>query len=434
MGSALDMNQLQKNKLINVVYDYLNGVDTSIVRATLTVLCNETEGDARSLYQSILVYPENENALFKMLRVPQNKQKNYRDAMNLFELLTHLHQDGYGHGHLGFLLRLINDTKYHHHLGLKRAVASSIIIMSTAAFFYIYPQYFQQTRRFIATILPRILLDWIKKTFSILRNITFIGMGYSIITFLLFLYQTFYHGFSNLNQKLTAVFFKSSATSLSLAGYILCFLAAGVATPLTGVLFISAAGVDVIESLVSYFMIRLKPLFKPNPNDSTWNELADRARQINQREQALKSMWVKLGGALLVTGLVAVWCFFPPSLILTLTCMASITVVGLIKAAMLSSIESGYTEKLQKKLQSVAESYISNETPPPSLVIEKQKLAETHLPQQQKHIEKNNVGVVSTAKTAGTLFNQNQTKSKAPTHQQEDLLNNTTSPISGMLI
>jgi hypothetical protein len=365
MDAALDINHLQKSKLIKTVYAYLNGGDTGQIRTTLAQLCNDTESDAKSLYQSILTYPDIEDTLFDMLRVPKDKQKNYRDKINLFSLLTHLHQDGWGHGHLSFLLTLINDTTYHHYRGTKSSILSSIMLINTGAFFYRYPQYFHNTLRFISTVLPRIILEWVKKTFSILQNITFIGMSYTTFMFLIFLYKTFYHGLSNLNQKLTAVFFRGSATGLSMAGYILCFLAAGVATPLTGILFISGSAIDVVESVISYLMIRLKPMSKKDVHNQTWHDIADQARQESQRKQAGKSVWIKLSAALIVTAIVAIWCFFPPSLVLTLTCMAAISVIGVVKSLILSSIESKYTEKLQKTLQTAAQSLAEDDTQSP---------------------------------------------------------------------
>lgn len=406
---TLNINHVQKNKLINTVYGYLNGADITKVRAILNATCNETEADAKSLYKSILVYPKIEEELFKMLQVPESMQKNYRNKEHLFELLTHLHQDGYSHGHLAHFLTLIDKTKYHNYKGTKIAILSSFTLVNISAFFYIYPEYFRKAQQFILSVLPRILFDWIKKTFSILRNLPFIGIIYTSVTFFAFLYQTFYHGLSNLSQKLTAVFFRGAATGLSLTAYIMCFLTAGVATPLTGILFISGSAIDVIQSVVNYCMIRFKPIPKHESTSPTWEIVADHVRQKHQQQHAGKTVWVNLGAAILLTAVVAMWCFFPPSILLTLGCMAATVVVSGVKYLTLSHIEAQYTEKLQRSLQTAAKTLTPIEEKPLHTPLMTPQLTTVHEATTSTAVTQQKQDAVITpisASSRGTFFHQ----------------------------
>lgn len=351
---SLNINHIEKNKLLSTVYRYLDGEDIAKIKADLNISCNKAEAHAKTLYKSIVVDVKIENALFNILQVPQSAQKNYRNKEDFLKLLTHLHQDGYSHGHLAHLLVLIDKTKYHNYKGIKLAILSSFTLINVGAFFHIYPEYLKKAQQFILSVLPRIIFDWIKKTFSILQNLTFIGIIYTSVTFLSFFYHTFYHGFSNLSQKLTATLFKGTATSLSLTAYVICFLAAGVATPLTGILFISSSALDVVQSVVNYCMIRFKSAPKDQAASPTWEILADKVRRENQRQHAGKTVWINLGTALLLTGLVTMWCFFPPSILLTIGCMATSLAINTIKSLVLSRIETQYTVKLQHALQAAA--------------------------------------------------------------------------------
>ena len=319
-------NSTQNNELINTIYKYLDGGETAEIREILNKLYNDSSINRLDLDQPILVNNEIENTLFKMLCVPEDKQNHYRHKNNLFQLLDHLNQDNFGHGHLGFLISLIDHAKYNSYRQKKNPLSFLVRLVALMVFF-------------------------------ILRKPVFINTGYTSFSFLRFLYRTFRHGLSNLKQKLLDLFFRGLATGLSLAGYILCFLAAGVTTPLITILFISSEAIDLVQNLTNYFMIRLKPINKQEAGLVTWDYIADQERQKNQQEQAEKSVWINLGAALLVTGIFVILLFFPQGLIPPLVCMMTFGIIAAVKSALLSSIESECLENLQKALQNAKKSF-----------------------------------------------------------------------------
>lgn len=349
-----------KNKLIDVIYHYLDGQDLAITRQKLATLSQENHMDVKKLYQSLVVYPHLETQLLTTLRVPKQYQKHYKKKPNLYELLTHLHQDGYGHGHLKYLLTLIEDTQYKPYKNLQITGSLLAVVLSIATLFYFKPKYFRATLQLISKALPQLLIKIGKKIAGVPAGLTLVGMVYTSALYLYFLYRTFSYGVSNFNQKFFDLFFRTSATALSLAGYTLCFLASGAASPLTAILFISGSAVDVVESLFTYCTIRFKSLPERNSLEQTWNVLSNHARKESQQNHAGKELVVKLTAALMITALVTIWCIFPPSLLITLGCLISIGVVGFIKSSILNRLDANHTAKLQSTLQSIKQELHKN--------------------------------------------------------------------------
>lgn len=355
------MDRYLAQKLTETVFLYLNGERVSLVQGTIVALSTESEEDAEKLYKKIPVTSDLEAQLFRLLRVPPNQHKFYVNKPHLFSLLAHLHQDGYGSGHLGYLLSLISETKYYFYRRLNRMGFIAFLISGVGIFLRLKPEQAARLSQFIVNRLPTILLDWFQKTFSLLKNLTFIGALYSLGRYVMFLYDTFYHGFSNLSQKLTALSFRTLATSLNLAAYGIIFWASGVATPLSGFLFIAASFMSAVESLAHYIVIRYRPVAKDNHIEDAWLKRADEIREENQQQFATKEMFIRVFFALLVTAIVTAWCLFAPqSILLTIGFMAALMVAGQIESLIFSKLEARNASHLQTQLQAENEVHSSN--------------------------------------------------------------------------
>ncbi len=349
------MDRYQSKKLTEAVFLYLNGERVSLVQSTIVALSVESEKDAKALYKAIKVDTKLEQQLFLALRVPKAQQKFYTNAPHLFALLTHLHQDGYGFGHLGHLLAIIDETQYNFYRRLQTAGLFTTALAGIGATAHFQPERALRILAFIISRLPLILLEWLRRTFSLLKNLTFIGAAYGVFRYILFIYNTFYHGFSNLTQKLSALFFRTLAMGLNLGAYGIIFLSAGIPTPLSASLFIAASFVGVIESVARYIVIRYKPAPKDNTIQDRWIMEADLIRENNQRHFAVKEMLLRVFFALAIATIVTVWSFIPGSIFLTLGFMAGIAVLGWIESLAFSKLESKNTIKLQKILHEASE-------------------------------------------------------------------------------
>lgn len=338
------------DKLIEAVFLYLNGERVSLVQGTIVAISAESEDDAIELYKKIKADKSIEDRLFSALRVPQSKQRFYANASSLFDLLAHLHQDGYGFGHLGHLLSIIEETKYNFYRRLRTA---SLIVLAAAglgSFAYVKPEQIYRLITFITDRLPELVLEWIRRTFSLLKNLTFIGAATTCLRYVMFIYLTFYHGISNLSQKLTALLFRTIATGLNLTAYALIFRAAGVATPLSGLLFIAASSIGIIESVARYLMIR----YKPAPKDETatgWTLRAEQIREENQQNFTIQEMIIRVFFALMIAAVITTWCFIPGSILLTLGFMAGMSALSSIESLVFSKLETHHAVKLQQKLE-----------------------------------------------------------------------------------
>jgi hypothetical protein len=350
------MDAYQTRKLSEAVFLYLNGERVSLIQATIVALSAESEQDAKNLYKQIKVTKAMQNELFATLRVPKNQQKFYTEAPHLLALLAHLHQDGYGSGHLGHLLNIIDETKYNFYRQLRRLGLAATTLGGIGALIYLKPEQASRIIEFVMNRLPTLLLNWLMRTFSLLKNLTFIGIANTCVRYIIFLYNTFYHGFSNLSQKLMSVFFRTASTALNLSAYAMIFWTAGLATPLSAILFISASLVAVIESIAHYMAIRFRPVTKDQQVLDPWLMKADLIREENQKTFAMTMMTHRTGFALIIAAITAVWCIMVPGgIFLTLTFMAAIMIAGWLETLGASNLEAKNAIKLQKVLQEAKE-------------------------------------------------------------------------------
>ena len=326
----ITMSHAHQKELIQVIFDYLKGKSLDQIQAQLKLSCDETSARAKQQYQSIQISPELKQAIFKALKVPNNHHQNYQHHQNVLDLISHLHQDGFGHDHLSYLLYLIETTHP------KRS----------------WLQFIQNTVFYTAasglSLFALLKTIGLKRILAIFANVPLVGMIISLTSYFRSIYEIFYYGLSNLNSKLISFSFKTSALILTLTAYTLLFMAPAVLSPLMGILFVSSSALDFVLSLTQYLMIKLSPIHRPESQN--WEDLAHHARKINQQHRTQTTTWIKLAAALLITATIATWCFFPPSLILVITCISLIHAIGLIKTAILRQVDYEYTHQLQQEL------------------------------------------------------------------------------------
>ena len=335
----------QQDLLSDIVMQYLSGAEISSIRAHLIAASSEKKQDARALYNDRPASLAIRTTLYSLLRVPEEQQLSYPEDLKLLTLLSRLNIDGHDYDHLAYLLGLIDETTY------KRSWRNELIVgallsVGLAGLFYLKPDYFYRLQDLITVILPRVVLAWLEKTFSLLRNIPLIGIVYTSSSLIWQTIQMLYYGVSHASQTWTAFAFKAASIIASLAGYVVCLLAAGVANPVTSMLFITSSIIDVAESFFTFYMINQRP----SPNEDFPEQVM---RYQAQQQRATHTLWVKLTAATLITAAVTIWCVCPPSLLIILSCMASIHLVGFIKWAIVEQIDKKACISLQKSLKTV---------------------------------------------------------------------------------
>ncbi len=358
-----DITPERCNNLKDIVLSYLQGEAISVVTVRLQVECAESEESCSSLYQSLVIKPDEEDpyipAILGSLNIKKSNHKKRKgryeklleNSENIHELLTNLYHDG--HHHLGNLLRLIENTKPK----INWAVILSITTILSAivgTLLYLYREYLERFGNWLVNSFPEIV-SWFKSTFWLLRSIPLLGIIYNGCALLWNWYTTFANGTSTTADKLSRLFFKTLTAGLTISGYLITYFAEGVMTLPAAMLFVVSSSTEVFQSLFGYFR-SLKALESLDPPEehAPWEVLAEYERAKSWHELTLKSVWIKLSAAILTTIAVFIWNFFPPGLVLTICCFAVITLIALTKSAILAGIREDASNELQKKIKQLA--------------------------------------------------------------------------------
>ncbi|OYV54115.1 MAG: hypothetical protein B7X00_01705, partial [Legionella sp. 21-45-4] len=222
--------------LLKLIFDYLSGSELSGIHQELSKLCNQTHRHAKTLYQNTRLSLDNKTSLFSILNVPAIKQADYLKETEPLKLLSRLHQDGYGYDHLDYFLKRIEYTKPDAYW------KKSIIIGASLTAFLTHLYYSGQTIFSImydsmCIIFTQKVVDWVKNTCLLLKNIPILGIIYQSGALLWQLYSTFRYGFENIRQKMTTSLFGVLSKGSAITGYSISLFAAGIATPAAGILF-----------------------------------------------------------------------------------------------------------------------------------------------------------------------------------------------------
>lgn len=359
MQSYSDTNPISTE----IISAYLKGMDLEMVQACLNSIPRHPKHkdvkDARQFYQNYDIgsglkdnsRKENILSLLKVSidEMSEETKANYQSIQTLLPFIEQLQKDGYGHGHLNHLLKLIDQTKYntswHVPIAVTTFFTTFIVILS-----YISPWFSKFLERLFEQLLP-IVLHWLERTFSILRNLPLVGMVYTGFKLLSNLYKTIFHGSNNHTQKFTALFFLISSGGFALAGYMLAYFAAGTATVLASSLFVISEAVNIVESWYTYYTIMDKKPSKFVNGHKAFEPHADQLRLQYQQKYAREAVWRNVLAAVATTAAIYVWSFFPPSIPLILGCVLFISTVSYLKTAFLERLEKKYASELQTQIQ-----------------------------------------------------------------------------------
>ncbi len=351
-----------QHPLTITVYAYLKGENIEKIRADIIDACNESNHRAKFLYHERPIDEIICKDLFTLLNIPEKEWHKYLEINKLLVLLNRLHQDGYGHNHLEYLLKLINKSQPEHHL--RNALITGGIVLTLLSYLILTQQsIFDALKGFGQLISADIMFDWLKQTLSLSKNIPIIGIFFNACFLLWKLYDGYYYSSGNPRQKINSILFAVLSKGAAISGYAITITAAGVVTPIAGILFIFSTLIEVVESVVHYYSVlpQLTNLSTP----STWGEKADQARLKNQHQLVASSLWVKISAAIIISLAVAIWCFCPLSLPLVLSVIAIMILTNVIKHIILTHIESNHASWLQNEIKAIPADPLPSSTKKP---------------------------------------------------------------------
>ncbi|KTC64953.1 Uncharacterised protein (plasmid) [Legionella adelaidensis] len=191
-----------------------------------------------------------------------------------------------------------------------------------------------------------------------------VGLVYTIATGLYTLYQSVFDFKTPVMQRFTDNFFLSASTALNVAAYSVLISAAVSVNPVAAILFVAASSVDVLKE--SFNLIKLKltsPERKINPDDSLADK-QEKARADFEYKKARNNLFIALGGAGAMVGIIAVWSFIPGGIFLSVAAVAAIGAVYLAKTLLNKYSENRLKEELEQTFEKYEQEEAAKGTKP----------------------------------------------------------------------
>ena len=146
-------------------------------------------------------------------------------------------------------------------------------------------------------------------------------------------------------------FFALSNSALVVSAWAL-LLTAAASNPVVSILFVAGEFVHVVKEVVALAYIA----YQNNPtveSSATLNEKQKKVREDADFETRKNDVYINLAAAILMTVIVAAWCFIPGGFIVPLVCMAAIGVVKATTQWAISQNEARMKEQVQTQFNAL---------------------------------------------------------------------------------
>lgn len=348
-----------RHELFNIIIDHLKGTSRDTLQGRLQTQCDGKKfggKNAVQLYKSIQFNWEDLSkqdeqdiqALIALL-YPYEPHKTF-DSLpdNLYACLEYFGQDKTSHRHLedfNHLLKSVDQRKNH-------ALTLFMLTVFTGGlglYLYLVPQHFKALEAFIYKTAP-IVAEFLKSTFSILKNIPLLLMVYNMLTIPVQLYASYYDTFRSPWRRFQRWLVGTLPAALTLTAYLLSYLAGGVFTPLAASLFFASSFVEVISSAINLYLLDDEEARDISKLTSLEQRL-DLIRYNHRRARTKETILVNLVAAAFVAATVTLWCIFPPSLLVMIGCIIFINLINFTRSSTLSLIHTSGAKDLQVALE-----------------------------------------------------------------------------------
>lgn len=372
-----------------IVLDYLQGTPIDDIRVRLQSQCSQLGASCQSLYKSIQIdainnleidneeelgLPQQEAVLgeenadeehFPTIRLTSsilaslNIKKSNNPAVqgtyekvlskskNLYDVIKILSDDG--HEQVEYLLEeLIKNIKPRRNWTLI-FLLSSVVSAALGGLTYYHRQHLAAIGQWFSNTFP-VVMNWLARTFSILRNIPLLGIIGNGLVLIWNWYNALSNGTAIPTRKFHNLLFKTLAASLTISAYTLSFLAAGTITISAAILFVLSSATKVLQGGYNWWK-NSRPI-RPD-NTEEWEVLAQYERAENLHQRSKYSALVNIGAAVFTTIAVGIWNLFPPSLIVTIFCVSFISLTTLTEWSLLSTIRESAAYRLQTALEKI---------------------------------------------------------------------------------
>lgn len=345
-------------KLLKIITNYLKGKSLKKINRNLQDLADNHRVSCKDVCRLTPINEHHDKILEILFILNINATKDEQSLhykllkkQTVYELLAYLAR--HHHPHVRALLKRIERTTPKPNWVLY-SVGATLFSAGISAVIYSQKANVEQIVAWLAHQFP-LVMQWIDKTLSTLRNIPILGLIYNGLTLFWSWYRILSNDLLSTHQKGYKLLFKTLTIGLVIGSYVLSFLAAGSMPMAAASLFVLSASIDIVKSIFFFY--------KNNQSLSVFNngsheELlpparAEETRLRHRKAYMQQTIGIKLIAAILTTGLVALWVFAPPSLVLTTCCLMVITFVGISKQLIINRIKNKCSEKLQTNLKRI---------------------------------------------------------------------------------
>ncbi|GGI91431.1 hypothetical protein [Legionella impletisoli] len=203
-----------------------------------------------------------------------------------------------------------------------------------------------RTRRFIASLIivlagvvefsPFLVAETpaiLNAVFSIGVIIPIVGIVYTFAIAAYSFYQTLKDKRLSFADKFIDNFFLLSSSAINVAAYAVLIAAAATFNPIAGLLFVVASFMNVTHQLtkLNYVNGKLKEL-GPIKESDTLVQKQTKIRLQSEYSRIRRDLIINFTAATMMVGIIALWSFTPPGLIISIIAVAAITAVMALKS------------------------------------------------------------------------------------------------------
>ena len=356
ISNHLDINEHDDITLVKAILQYLAGQENAIIKATLLaqsdkygIACKDRyEGIKKRTMTQTHQYEDCVTTILNALSISSEQQTAYMEAPNLYVLLKKLQPK---HRHLAHLIQLIDETKP------SRSWAgpfffAAVAIAGLATLLSFKKSYLVPLSSFAQKAMVNFLFG-LERTLKLASNTPLLGLLSNGIALLWAWRQAFADGLELDHDKSSVLFMRTVEYVFPMIACLLCFFAAGVMTIPALSLFIVGSAIDAVEGIYSFAKHAIDRRYDPLPTGSSYYEKTSRARDKTLRDRDINVLLINLAATLLITASVVVWCLFPISWVITVSCVVCGWLVGMSKGFSISHINRSYANKLQRTLENI---------------------------------------------------------------------------------
>lgn len=354
---------------------YVNGSSSNSLKKCMTFYDDKEKILKRDFHQTNISANDeiiaDINQLLKSLNIPASQWHKYDKNLSIYHFLLKLAQEGYSQ--IDYIIELIDKKT--------RLSKLDLFIGGTLSTFILACLVAQPA---VYSIIEAVIQALLAST-----------VGIPIIALFFTLGSTLFNAYQNhTNKKITFInrlrdnFFLFMESTIKTVGYGFLIAAGGTMIPVVACLFVLEALVSVVKEMYSLLQYYIQYKTSPPINESdNLNIHRAYARRVFGYEKHRNELLINITAALILVGIMAVACFVPGGLYITIASLAAIALVYVVKTAVSKINDIILRNRLQHQLEELEWVYSVSEHELNANTIEMTEFSEEQ--EHQEHTKEN---------------------------------------------